>query len=427
MIIAKIPNIKIEPNAIILTETKIYDQEYTNYNNSKYDINSTITTKEKTEFSRNSQRRMKRAFNLLYAISKKQTVFDPITEKKVTFTLNMITLKLSAKQGIYNDKEIKYKLLNDFLTRMRTNQNLKDYLWRCEPQVNGNIHFHIITNKYINYQKIRDTWNQCQKKLGYIDLFNEKHHHINPNSTDIHSIQKIHNAGAYVRKYINKMLEKSITGKFDTSINSRIIGTVIFEEFNINAKECKINCRYITETGKTIQVKAKSTGYLETIEEGIYRWQGNFVFKYEGKEYNFKYLTAVIKNFRPIVGKLWDCSMNLKSSFKCLIHCYPSLLENYNTIIETFKNEIISKEQYEFIPTNHETLIKTLPPLLKFSYLRYLLNIKNHNKPPKQYKKTEKIHTPIAIPLNNNQKLKEIQNNKRLETAKLWSTQTKLF
>lgn len=227
-----IPNIKIEPNGITITNKYYFD---TDKHTNLYDRFENLREKQSScysNFSIGSRKRLKRAFILLHAISNKQTVYDPIIEKNITFTLNMITLTLSAKQGYTTDKEIKNKLLNDFLTRLRQNKGLTHYIWRAEPQKNNNIHFHIITNKYFNYQYIRDTWNNVQKKLGYINLFNEKYHHINPNSTDIHSIKNIHNASRYVGKYIQKMLDsyRDIDGKYwDCSNNLKPKYNCVFD------------------------------------------------------------------------------------------------------------------------------------------------------------------------------------------------------
>jgi hypothetical protein len=223
--IVKIPQIKIEPNGITVTNL-IYtdsDKHYGTRNELNFMFNDEPDTYSK--FSDGSRRRLKRAFHLLLAIAKPVTFFDYSRNKNITFLLNFITLTLSAKQGIFTDYEIKYKLLNSFLTTLRRKKGLRSYIWRAEPQKNGNIHFHITTNQYFEQQFIRDTWNNCQKQLGFIDLFNEKHHHINPNSTDIHSIIKIDRAGAYIAKYLSKISDDSrkISGKiWDCSQNLKL-------------------------------------------------------------------------------------------------------------------------------------------------------------------------------------------------------------
>jgi hypothetical protein len=46
-----------------------------------------------------------------------------------------------------------YILLNKWLTRLRTEKMLKEYLWIAERQENGTIHFHMVINQKMNVQK----------------------------------------------------------------------------------------------------------------------------------------------------------------------------------------------------------------------------------------------------------------------------------
>jgi hypothetical protein len=46
-----------------------------------------------------------------------------------------------------------YILLNKWLTRLRTEKMLKEYLWIAEKQENGTVHFHMVINQKMNVQK----------------------------------------------------------------------------------------------------------------------------------------------------------------------------------------------------------------------------------------------------------------------------------
>lgn len=120
---------------------------------------------------------------------------------KPTFTF--ITLTLSSTQT-HSDKEIKRELLNHFLIWLQREKECKNNIWKAESQKNGNIHFHILVDNYVNWQDIREKWNAIQNKLGYIDRFEAVHKHRNPNSTDIHSLKNVKNPAAYISKYICK-------------------------------------------------------------------------------------------------------------------------------------------------------------------------------------------------------------------------------
>jgi hypothetical protein len=143
---------------------------------------------------------------------------------------------LSSKQ-IHSDNDIKSYLLNQFLVEARKRWHVQHYLWRAEAQRNGNIHFHIVCDRFIPWSELRDTWNRIQNKLGYVDRYREemKQFHAggfnvrldllktwsyknqvrayrtgskndwnSPNSTDIHSIVRISNLAAYLSKYCTK-------------------------------------------------------------------------------------------------------------------------------------------------------------------------------------------------------------------------------
>ena len=114
-----------------------------------------------------------------------------------------ITLTLSYGQ-IQNDNYIKRNLLMRFIEKIKKEKGVQNYIWRAEPQVNGNIHFHIIIDRFVPWQYIRKEWNLIQEKHDYIDAFEQKHGHRNPNSTDIHSLLKVNNIAAYICKYMVK-------------------------------------------------------------------------------------------------------------------------------------------------------------------------------------------------------------------------------
>jgi hypothetical protein len=118
---------------------------------------------------------------------------------RVRNRLAFITLTLPAKQK-HNDREIK-KCLTRWLDRqLIRKKGVKTFLWVAEAQANGNIHFHILADRFIEYQFIRDSWNREIESLGYFTASTSD----NPNSTDIHALSKIRNPSAYIVKYATK-------------------------------------------------------------------------------------------------------------------------------------------------------------------------------------------------------------------------------
>lgn len=156
-------------------------------------------------------------------------------QPKFTF----ITLTLVAKQ-MHTDKEVKSKMLNTFLIWLKESKGVENYIWRAEAQQNGNIHFHIICDKQINWKPLRQEWNNIQNRMGYIEQYRKnmlefhkngcrlrpelfknwsekaqrdaykrgmKENWSNPNSTDIHEFLNKKNPAAYLAKYCGKNQE----------------------------------------------------------------------------------------------------------------------------------------------------------------------------------------------------------------------------
>lgn len=114
-----------------------------------------------------------------------------------------LTLTLPAQQ-IHTDQEIKRLLLDPIIKNMKRNYDVQEYFWRAETQYNGNIHFHLILDRYIPYKEALKAWNKILDTHGYIDLFEKKHCHRNPNSVDIRGCESVDNFIKYVLKYALK-------------------------------------------------------------------------------------------------------------------------------------------------------------------------------------------------------------------------------
>ncbi len=190
--------------------------------------------------SKRARRRLSRALKWLLYLSRTKRQYSKQLKKWVPFRLNFITLTLASPQ-IHDDNTIKKELLHQFLVEMRRAVGMKDYIWRAEKQLNGNIHFHLVTNTWIDYRNLRARWNRIQNKLGYIDRYAEKQSREiksftdyynkyrkrasytkllnsynenmrtkwrSPNSVDVRSTRRIKNLEAYLSKYLCKDISK---------------------------------------------------------------------------------------------------------------------------------------------------------------------------------------------------------------------------
>lgn len=150
-----------------------------------------------------ARKRISQGIDWLLYISSEQEFTHFKFKRKYRFKVNFITLTLASKQ-IHSDQIIKSELLNQLLIESKLKWNVTEYLWRAEPQRNGNIHFHILTNKFIPWSELRNTWNRIQDKLGYLQRSKHYRDGWQPNSTDVHSVRKVKNLSAYLGKYCTK-------------------------------------------------------------------------------------------------------------------------------------------------------------------------------------------------------------------------------
>lgn len=206
--------------------------------------------------------------------------FTPIDEQGYKlFYPTFVTLTLPSEQ-MHSDKECNAKLLNPFIATLKRKFDVRQYVWRAEKQDNGNIHYHVIIDKYIHHSKVREEWNNQLAHLGYINNYriNQQLQHkngftpqqhlfekwslekqfeaynkgivenwSNPNSTDIHSLINIKNVESYICKYATKSEEHDQLNKLQKQVDSNEITQEAFEISNkallLLIEKKKINAR----------------------------------------------------------------------------------------------------------------------------------------------------------------------------------------
>jgi hypothetical protein len=191
--------------------------------------------------SKQAKRKLSKSLDYLLLLASEKKAESRFSGRQFAFKIAFITLTLPSEQ-IHPDNEIKSKCLNSFLIELTKFYHVKNYIWRSELQENGNIHFHIIIDKFVPWSELRDRWNRIINKLGYVTRYREKMKEKfkdgfiyeksknpkwtkdkqfnsyqkniktdfhSPNSTDIHSIRKIHNIKLYISKYLTKSKENN--------------------------------------------------------------------------------------------------------------------------------------------------------------------------------------------------------------------------
>lgn len=195
-----------------------------------------VSNRHTGQLSKKAVSRIKDRIGWLIYFAKTKKFKHPTKGTIGSFKVNFITLTLPSAQK-HSDIIITKQCLNQLLTELRQRKELLNYVWRAELQKNGNIHYHILTDGYIHLGRLRSLWNRQLKKLGYIEAYRSRFKGMSfidynnlfkdrkgygleqtkrsyafgkktgwrqPNTTDIHSVYKIKNIGAYVSKYMAK-------------------------------------------------------------------------------------------------------------------------------------------------------------------------------------------------------------------------------
>lgn len=123
--------------------------------------------------SDNAYRTLKRKINWLYYLSKARKVKTYNGKDIFNFKIAFITLTLPSKQKTPTS-DISSSLLNPFLTEIRQRTKMENYVWRLEFQKNGNVHYHLVTDTYIDYYLVKKIWNRLLASKGYIDEYRSK-------------------------------------------------------------------------------------------------------------------------------------------------------------------------------------------------------------------------------------------------------------
>jgi len=229
-----IPCYKLYSNGISL-----YNEVFTDEGNSFHRGNKSINSYQKfnhNKLSKQSRKKLERSIHNFLILAQPKTIYIAQLKKSITFRLAFITLTLAHEQ-VHSDKVIKQEVLHQFFVEIGKRFKVENYIWKAERQQNGNLHFHVLVDKFIPYTELRSIWNRCQEKLGYVSAHrkamkefykfgfkvNERYlkyspipkqqeyyakglqsDWANPNTTDIHATSGVQELSNYFTKYMLK-------------------------------------------------------------------------------------------------------------------------------------------------------------------------------------------------------------------------------
>lgn len=150
-----------------------------------------------------SASRLKRTVGWLVLRVREKKKLHRLDTSALSKSISFITLTLPSTQ-VHTDNELKANCLNQFLIELKRDYSLSDYVWRAEKQKNGNLHFHLVCSEFVPHWEIRARWNRIVEKLGYVSRYRAATGKDNPNSTDVHRLEKCKKVARYVAKYCSK-------------------------------------------------------------------------------------------------------------------------------------------------------------------------------------------------------------------------------
>ena len=225
----------------------------------KYKSSKAKTEKPKVErkfhnfqISANSRKNLIEKILWLNQFAKSRTIRTYSGRYIYNFRTSFITLTLPASQE-HSTAEISKECFERFLTTLRNRLKMTNYVWKLEYQENGNVHYHLITDTYVDYFFALKHWNNIINKLGYVDRYRERMKGLSfeeyrqqfggeqkndiklmasryakgkredwrqPNSVDMRAVRTNNNLHYYLSKYFAKAGEKPTINSYDNEENS---------------------------------------------------------------------------------------------------------------------------------------------------------------------------------------------------------------
>lgn len=180
-----------------------------------------------------------------------QVVFNKYSGKNQRFKVNFITLTMPP-DILMDARSGHKKLLEPFLQWHRRKNGCRSYVWKAELQQNGQLHYHVISDAWVDCKDLQRRWNGLLKRNGLLDGYFSRYGNWDAPSTDVGHCKKMNGVAGYLEKEIAKNFQNGDTvgGKvWDCSTNLKVAKFFTINE-NINqawvrSEEKKGNLRSI--------------------------------------------------------------------------------------------------------------------------------------------------------------------------------------
>lgn len=318
----QIPYLQFRSNSII--QYNQFEGDATRVRDWQGDLTANLL-KQKTYSGRmcpGGKKRLTRCVELMLMATKKTIIYNPLKRKHMPFKIGFLTLTIYSPDRMIQGKEAHKLCLEPFLLWLRRKHGVKLYIWKAELQQRGQIHYHLILDTFIHKDDIQAKWNQLQVEAGYLDMdsyFSEFGHTYVP-STKIHSVYRKRNLAGY-------------------------IGKCITEETNDRFEKAALN----------VEGEFKARGYQVT--EMNSRELRNGTGDPSGLVGE---MAKKVQNLLSVGGKVWDCSMNLKSNTYFLTIADNEYLDKLYEMVEANLVKVIVTDNcliYKLLKTTSDTIL----------------------------------------------------------------------
>jgi hypothetical protein len=216
--------------------------------------------------------------------AKHQTFNEALGYKQQACYLTFVTLTLPSAQlrdaaGDYDDEHAKRDLLRPMIQRLKDVFGVKAYIWVAEPQDKGNIHFHLLIDKYINNTKnpekesesqlLTKAWNSILGKHGYIAAYAaaQRARHANGFAYDSNQHQLVESFDQAAGRYITTAQEVDYVDQVEAYAYGEATNWQNPNTVDIHRLQSQNNikgyiCKYLTKNDGTDTSRRKISGNL---------------------------------------------------------------------------------------------------------------------------------------------------------------------
>lgn len=260
--------------------------------------------------SDNAYRTLKKKINWLYYLSKSRYKKTHNGKEIYNFKMLFLTLTLPSKQ-VHNTAHITKEYLNQFITEMRKITKMQNFVWRLEFQSNGNVHYHIVTDTYIDFFTARKVWNRIINKGGYVDKYSERFMNMT------------------LKQYYSHVVQQAVK-------HSNYKGNEGYYSFPTTAKRYALQRKEGFKNPNTVDVKSVTNG----------KKISSYIAKYFSKNDENKNKCNYLDNEENSKSlRLWFCSRSL-SRLNTICHYIDEINWSPDRIIEKTKHVKYIVHQY---------------------------------------------------------------------------------